>query len=431
MRRPLVFMLLLLVWPMFSHADLTIEINEGKDDPVPIAVVPFGWKAGVTLREDVASIVERDLHRSGLFEPLSRADMLSRPAKASEVYYRDWKSLGVDYVVVGELSFGANNNLVARYELLDVNTQRSILQGEESQGFDKVRFLAHTISDRVFEKLTNVRGAFRTQLLYVSAVREGDNRFRYRLLKSDIDGVGEEVLADSMEPILAPAWGPNGKNIAYVSFKTTRPAIYLHNLETGERKQLTNFRGLNGAPAFSPDGKQMAMVLSKDGSPDIYVMDLATQALTKVTNHFAIDTEPAWAPDGKSIYFTSDRGGKPQIYKVELASGSVERITFEGDYNARARVLGDGLGLVMVHRVQGRFAIAVQDFKRNRVEILTSTNLDESPSVAPNGSMMLYSTTYNGQGVLAAVSVDGGVRYRLPSRFGDVREPAWSPFLYE
>ncbi|WP_288362872.1 hypothetical protein [uncultured Spongiibacter sp.] len=274
MRKPLIITLFLLLWTLPSVADLTIEINEGKDDPVPIAVVPFGWKAGVTLREDVASIVERDLHRSGLFEPLSRADMLSRPANANEVYYRDWKSLGVDYVVVGELSFGRDNNLVARYELLDVNTQRSILQGEESQSFDKVRFLAHTISDRIYEKLTNVRGAFRTQLLYVSAVREGDNRFRYRLLKSDIDGVGEEVLADSMEPILAPTWSPDGKKIAYVSFKTTRPAIYLHNLETGERQQLTNFRGLNGAPAFSPDGRQLAMVLSKDGSPDIYVMDL-------------------------------------------------------------------------------------------------------------------------------------------------------------
>ncbi len=413
-----------------SRADLTIEINKGNDDPLPIAVVPFGWKAGVTLQDDVAAIVERDLHRSGLFNPLSRADMLSRPSNASEVYYRDWKSLGVDYVVVGELSFGRDNNLVAKYELLDVNSQRSILQGEESQSLDKVRFLAHTLSDKIYEKLTNIRGAFRTQLLYVSAVREGDNRFRYRLLKSDIDGVGEEVLADSMEPILAPAWGPNGKNIAYVSFKTTRPAIYLHNLETGERQQLTNFRGLNGAPAFSPDGSQLAMVLSKDGSPDIYVMDLASRALQRVTKHFAIDTEPAWAPDGKWIYFTSDRGGKPQIYKVELATGNVERVTFEGDYNARARVLGDNLGLVMVHRAQGKFHIAVQDFKRNRVEILTSTDLDESPSVAPNGSMLLYSTMYNGQGVLAAVSVDGGVRYRLPSRFGDVREPAWSPFLY-
>ncbi|WP_372863281.1 Tol-Pal system beta propeller repeat protein TolB [Spongiibacter sp.] len=431
MLKRVLLLMVMLGCAMASQAELTIEINEGKDDPVPIAVVPFGWKAGVTLREDVAAIVERDLHRSGLFNPLSRADMLSRPANAGEVYYRDWKSLGVDYVVVGELSFGRDNKLVAKYELLDVNTQRSILQGEESQSFDRVRFLAHTLSDKIYEKLTNIRGAFRTQLLYVSAVREGDNRFRYRLLKSDIDGVGEEVLADSMEPILAPAWGPDGKKIAYVSFKTTRPAIYLHNLETGERQQLTDFRGLNGAPAFSPDGSRMAMVLSKDGSPDIYVMDLASRALQRVTNHFAIDTEPAWAPDGKSIYFTSDRGGKPQIYKVELATGRVERITFEGDYNARARVLGDGLGLVMVHRVQGKFHIAVQDFKRNRVEILTSTDLDESPSVAPNGSMLLYATTYSGQGVLAAVSVDGGVRYRLPSRFGDVREPAWSPFLYE
>ncbi|MGB1906209.1 MAG: Tol-Pal system beta propeller repeat protein TolB [Spongiibacter sp.] len=425
----LLFLGMILTMSVFSHAELTIEINKGNDDPLPIAVVPFGWKAGVTLPEDVGAIIERDLHRSGLFDPLSREDMLSRPSNASEVYFRDWKSLGVDYVVVGELAV-EGGTLVAKYELLDVNTQRSLLAGTETQPASRSRFLAHTISDMIYEKLTNIRGAFRTELLYVSAVREGNDNFRYRLLKSDIDGANEVVLVDSKQPILAPTWAPDGQRIAYVSFETTRPAIYLHNLVSNERKQLTNFRGLNGAPAFSPDGNKLAMVLSKDGSPDVYVMDLSTQALQRVTNHFAIDTEPAWAPDGKSLFFTSDRGGKPQIYKVELATGYVERVTFEGDYNARARVLGDGLGLVMVHRVNGNFHIAVQDFKRKRVEILTSTELDESPSVAPNGSMMLYATKHNGQGVLAAVSVDGGVKYRLPSRFGDVREPAWSPYLY-
>jgi TolB protein len=422
-------LLLGLLLSVGSWADLTIEINEGNDDPLSIAVVPFGWSPGIPLAEDVASIVERDLHRSGLFEPLSRSDMLSRPTSAAELYFGDWRSLGVDYVVVGKLRMGAGNKLVADYELLDVNAQKVILNGTESSGYDKVRYLAHTVSDKVFERLTNIRGAFRTQLLYVSAVREGDTRQRFRLLKSDIDGVNEVVLRDQNQPIISPTWAPDGKRIAYVSFETTRPAIFMQNLETGAREQLTNFRGLNGSPAFSPDGRSMAMVLSKDGSPDIYVMDLATRQTRRLTNHFAIDTEPAWSSDGKSIVFTSDRGGKPQIYQVELSTGVVQRLTFEGDYNARARVLPEGLGLVMVHRQNGNFHIAVQDFKRKRVEILTTTSLDESPSVAPNASMLLYATTYQGKGILAAVSIDGGVKYRLPSRFGDVREPAWSPFL--
>ncbi len=429
MFKQIVTVLALVLACNFAAADLTIEINKGKDDPVPIAIVPFGWQPGVAVSEDIASIVEMDLHRSGQFAPLSRGDMLGRPRNAGEVYYRDWKSLGVDYVVVGSLSQDGPNALTASFELLDVNTQRVILSGTESVSADKPRYLAHTVSDKIYEKLTNIRGAFRTQLLYVSAVREGGTRTRFRLLKSDIDGANESVLFDSREPIMAPTWSPDGKTIAYVSFESSRPAIYTQNLLTGVRKQLTAFRGLNSSPAFSPDGTQMAMVLSKDGSPDVYVMDLASGSLQRVTNHFAIDTEPAWMPDGKSLIFTSDRGGKPQIYKVQLGSGAVERMTYIGDYNARARVLPDGLGLVLVHRSSGNFHIAVQDLKRNRVEILTTTNLDESPSVAPNASMLLYATQYDGKGVLAAVSIDGGVKYRLPSRFGDVREPAWSPFL--
>ena len=412
-----------------AQAQLTIEINKGNDDPVPIAIVPFAWDPGVAIPEDIAAIVESDLHRSGLFEPLSRNDMLSRPSRSSEVYFRDWKSLGVDYVAVGSLR-RSGDTIFAQYELLDTNTQRTILAGTESASEDRLRYLAHTISDQIYEKLTNVRGAFRTQLMYVSAVREGDTRIRYRLLRSDIDGANERVIKDSSEPIMAPTWSPDGGRIAYVSFESSRPAIYMENLLTGQRTQLTNFKGLNSSPVFSPDGRQMAMVLSKDGNPDIYVMDLQSRDLQRLTNHFSIDTEPAWAPDGRALYFTSDRGGKPQIYKVTLDSGVVERITFEGDYNARARVLADNLGLVMVHRESGDFHIAVQDFKRNRVEILTSTALDESPSVAPNASMLLYATKHNGKGVLAAVSIDGGVKYRLPSKFGDVREPAWSPFLH-
>ncbi|WP_372749779.1 Tol-Pal system beta propeller repeat protein TolB [Litorivivens sp.] len=417
-----------LLFSSLAHAGLTIEITRGSDKPVSIAIVPFGWEPGVVMPEDIATIVGSDLHRTGQFQPMPPADMLAQPKTEQEVYYRDWRSIGVDYLVIGKTRTSESGGFVVEYSLFDVNLQRKLLTGEERGGRANTRDIAHAISNRIYEKITNIKGAFATKLLYVSARRLQGNEQLFRLVMSDIDGAREQVLLEQKEPILAPTWAPNGRLIAYVSFETTRPAIYLHNLDTAQRVQLTNFSGINGGPVWSPDGKSMAMVLSKDGNPEIYVMDLATKALKRVTNHFAIDTEPDWI-DNDSLIFTSDRGGKPQIYRVELGSGRVQRVTFEGDYNARGRVMEGGQGIVMVHRVDGKFHIAVQDLKRNRVSILTETTMDESPSMAPNNTILLYATKYQGQGVLAAVSVDGNVHYRLPSNYGDVREPAWSPFL--
>ncbi len=427
--RTALLILSLLAFANHTVAQLTIEITQGRDNPTSIAIVPFGWGGGGVASEDVSAIIEADLQRTGQFAPVDRQDMLGSPEERSEVYYRDWRALNVDYLLVGKLIPTADG-LMAQYQLFDVYAESLVLEGREYGQTSTLRGIAHGVADRVYEKLTGIRGAFRTKILYVSAIKRGEADYRYRLLHADVDGFGERVVFESDAPILTPAWAPDGETIAYVSFETSRPAIFMHNLRTNQRTQLTNFKGLNGAPAWSPDGKQLAMVLSKDGSPDIYVMDVASRKLQRVTRHFAIDTEPSWMPDGKSLIFTSDRGGKPQIYQVTLANGYEERVTFDGNYNARARVVPDGSGIIMVHqRESGDYQIALMNIERGSIQALTETALDESPSISPNGSMLLYATKHQGKGILAAVSLDGGVKFRLPSRFGEVREPAWSPYL--
>lgn len=420
---------LLALAALAARAELTIEITQGVDDPTAIAVVPFNWQGVGVPPEDIAGVIDGDLRRSGQFAPVDRADMLGRPASQGEIFWRDWRAIQTEYLVIGRVSLQEGERMRVDYELYDVNRQSRLHAGAEIGPASEARMLAHRVADVVYEKLTGIRGAFATRLVYVSVNRVPGGKDYYRLTLSDSDGARPIVLLESREPVLAPTWSPDGKHIAYVSFETNRPAIYRQELATGRREQLTNFPGLNSSPAWSPDGRSMAMVLSKDGSPDIYLMDLETKRLTQLTNHYAIDTEPAWMPDGRSLLFTSDRGGKPQIYRYDLGTRETRRVTYEGSYNARARVAQDGRNVVMVHQQSGNFHIALLDLVTNRTYVLTSTELDESPSIAPNGSMVLYATKFEGRGILAAVSVDGGVKFRLPAREGDVREPAWSPYL--
>lgn len=414
-----------------SKADLVIEVTDFVKDPTKIAIVPFK-RTGTAADQDMAQIVAADLTRSGQFETLDRDAMYSSPSSANEVHYRDWRALGVDYLLIGR-SEGLANGVTLEYELFDVHQQKSLLKSRVADRASAERAIAHKVSDSVYQKLTGIPGAFSTRMLYVSMTQKSSTDQSYRLIIADADGARAREILKSSEPILSPSWSPDAKQIAYVSFETSRPAIYRQVIATGKREQLTNFRGLNGAPSWSPDGKRLAMVLSKDGNPEIYIMDLLTRQLSRITNHSAIDTEPSWMPDGKGLVFTSDRGGKPQIYQVKVsangASAPARRLTFKGRYNAKASVMADGKSMVMIHADQQGYHIAWQEIDTGRLIILTTSSLDESPSVAPNGSMLLYATKYQGRGVLAAVSLDGGVKFRLPSPSSDVREPAWSPNL--
>lgn len=407
-----------------------LVISQGADRATPIAVVPFGWQGGSVLPEDMPQIIGNDLRNSGYFEPIPRQNMISLPTQASEVIYRDWKALGAQYLLVGNI-VPNGGRLQVQYALFNVNTEQQVMTGNVGGGTEQLRDMAHHIADQSFEKLTGVKGAFSTRLLYVTAERMGTNNTRYTLQRSDYDGARAVTLLQSREPILSPSFAPDGRRIAYVSFEQRRPRIFVQHIDTGRREQITNFEGLNGAPAWSPDGNRLAFVLSKDGNPEIYVMDMGSRQMRRITNHYAIDTEPFWGKDGQTLYFTSDRAGRPQIYKTNINSGAVERVTFVGNYNANPKLSADEKTLVMIHRQDGFtvFKVAAQDLETNRLRILSDTSLDESPTVAPNGTMLIYATRQQGRGVLMLASTNGRVRLPLPTAQGEVREPSWSPYL--
>lgn len=412
----------------FAHAELEIEITRGADDATPIALVPFGGPTA-TGNDNIASIVRADLERSGRFKPLADSKLPVRPTSGGDVLYSEWKGVSVNYLVVGSVQQTPDSRYEIRYEVFSMDRQTRLLGEKVTVAADKWRDGAHFISDKIFEKITGVKGAFSTRILYVNQY-PADGKLRYRLELSDADGQRPISILESPEPILSPTWSPDGKKVAYVSFENRRPAIFMQTIATRERTRLAAFPGLNGAPSWSPDSKRMALTLSRDGNPEIYVMDIASKELTRMTNHSAIDTEPRWTPDGNALVFTSDRGGSAQIYRLNVGDKSVKRLTFEGNYNGRADISADGRYLAFVHREKGQqFQIAVQDLQSGVMTVLTQTPLDESPSFAPNGVELVYATRKGKYGELAISSVDGRFQARLPSRLGEVREPAWSPFL--
>lgn len=410
-------------------AQEAIEITRGSDRATPIAVVPFGWQGGTPLSEDLAEITGNNLRNSGMFAPFARENMLSHPTRAEEIFPRDWKMLGVEYVLAGQVT-GSGEGYQLQYHLYSVPREEVLMSRTVSGGQNQLRDMAHKLSDEVFEHITGIKGAFSTKLLYVAAERFSADNIRYTLQRSDYDGARAVTLLQSREPILTPSYAPDGQRIAYVSFESGRPEIFVHYIQTGRRERITSFEGLNGAPAWSPDGKRLAFVLSRDGNPEIYVMDLDSKQMRRVTNHHGIDTEPTWM-DNNTLVFTSDRGARPQIYKQNLNSGTTERLTFVGNYNANAKLSVDGRTMVMVHRQDGyrNFHIATQDLERGNLKVLTETSLDESPTVAPNGTMLIYATRQQGRGVLMLVSTNGRARSEIPTKFTDLRVPSWSPYL--
>jgi TolB protein len=425
--------LALLLAQSVMAAELNIEITQGVDNPIPIAVVPFSWEGANALSEDVAAIVAADLQQVGEFRALPRGNMLSMPDEAAEVFFRDWRILAQDYVLVGKISHSPGSQLVqVQYEFFDVAREQKLVGEVLTGSMSQLRDIGHEISNVVYEQVTGIRGAFSTEILYVSAEFMSPELTYYRIEKSDYDGRRSQVLVESQEPLMSPTWSPDGSQVAYLSFETNLPRIYIQEIATGQRRQITDFPGINSSPVWSPDGTKLAMVLSKDGSPDVYVMDLMTNQLTRLTDHPRAETEPSWSADSRSVVFTSDRTGQPQIYQVGINGGFPERLTFDCFYCAKGRFLPDGKNLVHVRRdtrEDNSYSIAIFNIETQRLITLTDTSLDESPSVAPNGSMIMFATKVNGKGVLDAVSIDGRVKFRLPSAQGDVREPSWSPFL--
>jgi TolB protein len=412
-----------------ARAELRIEISRGAERPMPVAIVPFGWQGTGAAPFDVAGLVARDLASTGRFAPLAEAEMPGKPTAAADVDFADWKMVGVEAVVVGRLVQTAPGEYSIQFQLLDVLRGTQLLGYRLPTAAAGLRPSSHRVADMIYEKLTGVPGVFTTRIAYVTATQRGGRPDRYRLIVADADGANEQIMVESGEPIMSPAWSPDGRKLAYVSFENKSAEIYVQTLRSGGRQKVSSRAGVNGAPSWSPDGRLLALTLSRgEGNLDLFTLDLGSQVLTRLTDQRSIETESAWAPDGRAIYFTSDRAGGPQIYRVASGGGSVQRVSFEGSYNARPRLSPDGKRLAVVTNDRGNYRIAIIDLERGFSQVLTDGRLDESPSFAPNGETLIYATREGGRGVLATVSADGRVRQRIPAAEGDVREPAWSPF---
>ena len=412
----------------YANAELVIDV-QGVAQPTPVAIVPFGWEGnGADIPLDVAAVINSDLQRSGRFAPIGEDKMLQKPTSGSDVDFDDWGFVGVEAVVVGSVVQTGDNAYTLQFQLFDVFGRRQLVGYRMPASRGTMRGAAHRAADMIYEKLTGIKGVFGTKVAYVTAVRQGQERL-YSLIVSDQDGENEHTIMESTDPIMSPAWSPDSRQLAYVSFEGNKSSIFVQTVRTGNRFKVSSKPGINGAPAFSPDGRQLVVTLGGvDGNLDIHILDITSRQTRRLTTHRAIDTEGTWSPDGRYIYFTSDRAGGPQVYRVSAKGGSAERITFEGSYNARPRLSPDGERLAMVHNDRGNYRIAVMDLAKKNLLVVSTGRQDESPSFAPNSDILIYATRQGRDGVLETVSADGLIRQRMASGSGDVREPVWSPF---
>ena len=418
----------LFVLPLFCASELFLEITKGSEDPFKVAMIPFTGNTSVSKK--LNEVIRNDLRRTGEFSLLDERLLLPLEIENEEINYQDWIMLGMDYLVAGSI-VKEKNSIDVSYEIYDIQKRRKIRSSKVFGLPNQLRQLAHYTSDGIYESIAGIKGIASTKLLYVNEIKSADIKSRYRLMLADSDGVNEQTLLSSSEPIISPSWSPDGKKVAYVSFETGLAKVYIQNIASGKREPVLSKNTQISSPSWSPDGKYLSLTIYQDGNAEIYILRLRDKTLTRMTNQFAIDTESSWSPKGNKILFTSGRSGSPQIYELDLRrlNSKAKRISFEGSYNAKASYLPNEEGIIFVHRsTDGLFHIALKYKKENFIRILTEAKMDESPSVAPNGNMVIYGITEGDQSMLAGFSLSGAT-FKLPASQGEVREPAWSNFL--
>ena len=427
MKKNLVLVALLLV-PVMGYGELFLEITKGSEDPYKVAMIPFEGNSKVS--KQVNNIMRNDLIRTGEFSILDEELLLPVKMIDDELVFSDWKLLGMDYLVTGKI-VNENNSLDINYEIYDIHKKRKVRSSKVFGIPNQIRQLAHYTSDGIYESITGIKGIAATRLLYVNEIKDSQLISRYKLMLADSDGANEKILLSSSEPIISPSWSPDGKRVAYVSFETGIAKVFIQEIASGKREAVLSKDTQISSPSWSPDGKYLSLTLYQDGNAEIYILRLRDRTLTRMTNQFAIDTESSWSPRGNKILFTSGRSGSPQIYELDLRklNPKAKRISFEGTYNAKASYLPNEEGIIFVHRsIDGLFHIALKYKKENFIRVLTEAKMDESPSVAPNGNMVIYGIREENLSMLAGFSLSGA-KFKLPASNGEVREPAWSNFL--